>query len=95
MQNKKGPRIRQGSPQEEEALVAHIASLAPTPQLCNEIGQLAELLVLLGHEMDARRLQTLLSEVQARQKEAQQQAGGTQAADAADWKWDILRPVLL
>ena len=55
----KGTRIRQGSPEEEAALVSHIASLATTPRQCTEAGQLTELLVLLGHEGDARRLQVL------------------------------------
>jgi len=102
LQNKKGPRIRQGSPQEEEALVTHIASLAPSTQHCQEVGQLAELLVFLGHAMDARKLQTLLSEVLVNQKNAEDKAGkvaeqkGAEsgvAPKAVDWKWDVLRPV--
>jgi hypothetical protein len=108
LQNKKGPRIRQGSPQEEEALIAHITSLAPTTQHCQQIGQLAELLIFLGHAMDARKLQSLLSEILARQKEAmerasrgvllpQGQSGSSVMKPVApqniDWKWDILRVV--
>ena len=101
-QNKKGPRIRQGSPQEEEALVSHIISLIPTAQTCSEVGQLTELLILLGHEADARRLQALLSETIAQQKAAADRAGKgkpatepevKQAANGVLWKWDILRPI--
>lgn len=106
MQNRKGPRIRQGSPQEEEALVNYILSLAPPPQMCTEIGQLIEILVFFGHETDGRKLQALLSEVLAQQKAAAHRAITNIAqdlknsiakapaeAEAVDWKWDILRPV--
>lgn len=107
VQNKKGPRIRQGSPQEEEALVSHILSLAPNPQMCAEVGQLTEILIFLGHEADARNLQAMLSQVLVDQKAAAERAAQGQTAqppgDAAskpdptvstvDWKWDVLRPV--
>lgn len=99
MQNKKGPRIRQGSPQEEEALVSHILSLGPTLQTCSEVGQLTELLIFLGHETDARRLQMLLSDVLAEQKAAAKRAkpsaenDSKQPPETVNWKWDILRPV--
>ena len=105
-QNKKGPRIRQGSPQEEEALISHILSLAPTPQLCSEVGQLTEMLIFLGHEADARNLQAQLSRVLVEQKAAAERAVQGQMpkpeGDAVnkpagngpvDWKWDVLRPV--
>ena len=106
MQNKKGPRIRQGSPEEEEALVSHILSLAPTAQLCSEVGQLTEMLIFLGHEADARNLQALLSKVLVKQKAAAGKAvegqvpkpEGISANKSAsnvgpvDWKWDVLRP---
>ena len=110
MQNKKGPRIRQGSPQEEEALVSHILSLAPTVQTCSEVGQLTEMLIFLGHEADAHKLQALLSEVLMKQQAAAERAGSqgaqpkgiveavqkqSSAPKAVDWKWDILRPVQL
>ena len=81
-------------------MVSHIASLAPTAQHCQEIGQLAELLVFLGHAADAMKLQRLLSEVLVRQKEAEDKAGkgavsvaAVPSPKAVDWKWDILRPV--
>ena len=107
LQNKKGPRIRQGSPQEEEALVSHILSLAPSLQTCTEVGQLTEVLVLFGHEGDGRKLQALLSEVIVQQKAAAGRASTSAfqpakesapkqipaTAEAVDWKWDILRPV--
>ena len=69
MQNK-GPRIRQGSPQEEEALISHIVSLEPSSQRLQEVGELNEFLVLLGHESDAKKLQNLLSDVIAKQSKA-------------------------
>lgn len=53
----KGNRIRQGGPNEQAALVAHIAELQPRPQHLVEAAQLCELLILLGHEADARILQ--------------------------------------
>lgn len=105
MQARRGPRIRQGSPQEEEALVGHIVSLAPTPQTCTEVSQLTEMLIFLGHEADARKLQALLSEVLTNQKAAADRAKegftgaeanakkSVSAAEGVDWKWDILRPV--
>ena len=44
----KGLRIRQGSPQEEAALAQHLRELAVSPRQAQEMGQLAELLILLG-----------------------------------------------
>lgn len=109
LQGKKGPKIRQGSPEEEAALESYIASLAPSGRQCSEVGQLAELLVLLGHERDARKLQAELSGLLTKQKAAAEYArlegpaavreanNVGQAAvplePAVDWKWDILRPV--
>ena len=90
MQNRKGPRIRQGSPQEEEALVAHIASLAPSQKQLEEVGELNEFLILLDHESDARKLQNLLSEVAAKQQEAAEEASTD--VDAADSPAGGLRP---
>lgn len=49
--------IRAGSPQEEVALVEHLGKLAPTAAQLEEAGQLGELLILLGHFVDARTLQ--------------------------------------
>ena len=67
LQASKGARIRQGSPQEEAALAAHIRALAPGPAALAEAGQLAELLVLLQHEADARLLQAALADLVAAQ----------------------------
>ena len=60
-QSQKGVRIRQGGPHEEAALVHHLTALAPSSAQCLETAQLAELLVILGHEADARKLQAALS----------------------------------
>jgi hypothetical protein len=56
-----GARIKQGSPLEEASLVSHVHSLAPRPGILEEVGQLAELLVLMGHDADARTLQRAIS----------------------------------
>lgn len=55
-------RVRQGSPVEEEALCRHLLSLRPSAGALEEVGALAELLVLLGAEPDARKLQAAASE---------------------------------
>ena len=47
----KGLRIRQGSPQEEAALAQHLRELAVSPRQAQEMGQLAELLILLGESL--------------------------------------------
>ncbi|KAL4852847.1 Elongator complex protein 1 [Chlorella vulgaris] len=56
-----GSKIRQGGPQEEQQLAEHLLSLAPSATTCGEFGQLAELLVLLGHAPDAALLQQRLA----------------------------------
>jgi elongator complex protein 1 len=60
----KSSKVRQGSPEEEAQLGRHVLSLAPLPNLCTEVGQLVEVLVMLGHEEDAvllhRSLKTLI-----------------------------------
>lgn len=45
----------------------HITALAPSAQALAETGQLAELLVLLGHADDARLLQAAISGLVAAQ----------------------------
>jgi len=52
----KSSKVRQGSPEEEAQLGRHVLSLAPLPNLCTEVGQLVEVLVMLGHEDDAATL---------------------------------------
>lgn len=61
MQASKGTRIRQGGPDEDKALAAHILELLPTQQLLTEAAQLCELLILLRHEADAGILQQVLA----------------------------------
>ncbi|PNH07535.1 Elongator complex protein 1 [Tetrabaena socialis] len=67
---KAGAKIRQGSPLEEASLVAHVHGLAPRAAQLEEAGQLAELLVLLGHADDARLLQRTVAAWQAAYEEA-------------------------
>jgi hypothetical protein len=57
LQASKGTRIRQGGPDEDKALAAHVLELTPSPQLLTEAAQLCELLILLRHEGDAGILQ--------------------------------------
>ena len=67
---KSGTKVRAGSPQEERQLAEHLLGLAPTGQACSQAGQLAELLVLLGHERDAAVLQRALAALAAEQAAA-------------------------
>ena len=64
----KGARIRQGSPEEEAALAAHIGALAPTPAALAALGELSEALVVLGHPEDARLLQAAMAALLAAQE---------------------------
>ena len=57
LQASKGTRIRQGGPDEDKALAAHVLELLPSRQLLTEAAQLCELLILLRHEGDAGILQ--------------------------------------
>jgi len=68
MQVSKGARIRQGSPEEEAALAAHIGALAPTPAALAALGELSEALVVLGHADDARVLQAAMAALLAAQE---------------------------
>ena len=69
-QKKGKKKIRQGSPEEEAQLAGYILTLVPLPSLCTEIGQLSELLVLIGHEDDAAILQSTLKTLIDTQGEA-------------------------
>lgn len=51
MQANKRMKIKQGSPHEQVALAHHITSLAVSPEDCSCIGQLTELLILLGETL--------------------------------------------
>ncbi|KAK2076905.1 hypothetical protein QBZ16_005133 [Prototheca wickerhamii] len=81
-------RVRQGSPEEERQLATVLLDLAPGAALLAEMGQLLELLVVLGHEPDARRLQRALGALCAAQDEAADEVladppPGMRAPDAA------------
>jgi len=54
--------LRAGSPTEERDLAKHVMNLMPIARTLEEVGELLELLVLLGHEGDARTLQRVASE---------------------------------
>lgn len=87
---KKGRRIKQGGPEEEAGLEAHLLTLAPARHVLEEAGQLSELLVMLQHIGDATKLQQRVAQWQAAAAEAaalvaqgqqqqQPQSGGVQA----------------
>eukprot|EP00884_Botryococcus_braunii_P015718 jgi/Botrbrau1/282/Bobra.0022s0250.1 len=101
-QARKGGRIRQGSPGEEMALAAHIRGLVPEARTLLAAGHLAEALVMLGHESDARSLQQYMSGLVEVSGAAAayvdghpppQGAGPSagSAPTAPHWKWDLLR----
>ena len=60
--NKGSKGLRAGSPTEERDLALHVVALAPMDKTLEEIGELLELLVLFGHESDARALQRVVGE---------------------------------
>ena len=60
LQASKGTRIRQGGPDEDKALAAHVLELVPKDPLLSEAAQLCELLILLGHVADAGILQQVV-----------------------------------
>ncbi|CAK0773220.1 hypothetical protein CVIRNUC_004042 [Coccomyxa viridis] len=103
----KGTRIRQGGPDEDKALAAHVLELLPSRQLLTEAAQLCEILILLGHESDAGILQQALSDLAAEgqeateyfkevpgltEKKSDETIGGQPGS--ISWKWSILSPVL-
>ena len=51
-----------GSPTEERDLALHVAGLEPSRKTLEEIGELLELMTLLGHEDDARSLQRVVGD---------------------------------
>ena len=59
---KLGRGLRAGSPTEERDLALHVVALAPMSKTLEEIGELLEILVLFGHEDDARALQRVVGE---------------------------------
>jgi len=60
--NNKRSGLRAGSPTEERDLALHVAGLEPSRRTLEEIGELLELMTLLGHEDDARSLQRVVGE---------------------------------
>jgi len=55
--------LRAGGEHEEEGLATLLLSLKPSDDALSSAGQLAELLVMLGHEQDAAALQVALAEL--------------------------------
>ena len=56
-------RVRQGTPDEEVALAGVLRGLSPGAARLHAAGQLAEVLVVLGHEEDARTLQLAVGDL--------------------------------
>lgn len=76
-----GGKIRAGSPEEESALVTHLAGLRASDPLKTELKQLAEVLVLLGEESLARQLQSRFATFERAQEKAFLEAAAAQAED--------------
>ena len=105
LQVKKGKKIRQGAAQEEAALHQHILQMAPSQAHLQQMGHLAELLILFGRFEAAKALQAALGRLQAASAEAsawllehpvqglQQQSlqARKQSAPEVQWKWHVLK----
>lgn len=104
--DKKKGRIRAGAPNEEYALLQHLKQCPMAPNRRESYGELAELLIVLGHERDAKTLQTILSNLVAFQDSVAKNSilamkeieGSTQEnfaephrVEKAKWKWALLR----
>lgn len=104
--DKKKGRIRAGAPNEEYALLQHLKECPMASHRRESYGELAELLIVLGHEQDAKTLQTTLSNLVAFQDSVAKNSilamkeieGSTQAkfagphqVEKAKWKWALLR----
>ena len=63
--SKAARRLRAGGAAEEAGLAELLTSLAPSAATLTSTGELAELLILLGHEDDARLLQAALADLVA------------------------------
>ena len=88
-------KIKQGSPEEEAALIAHLHQLHPDASLMQDVSQLMELLIFLGFFDDARRLQSSLDGFIKNHRLIIDQisihASLPDKASGVRWKWDILR----
>eukprot|EP00898_Chlorokybus_atmophyticus_P002599 jgi/Chlat1/333/Chrsp1S00217 len=106
-QSKKAGRVRAGSPGEELGLIQYIQGLQPHARLKEEVGQLAEVLVMLGEAALARVLRDALARYCEEHAAAQADALSglpeitAEAAqdttteqrdkDAVVWDWAVLR----
>lgn len=68
--SKPSKRLRAGGDAEEAGLADLITSLAPKPALLTASGELTEMLILLGHEPDARLIQAALADLVSAQAAA-------------------------
>ncbi|KAI8469194.1 MAG: IKI3 family-domain-containing protein [Monoraphidium minutum] len=80
---KPGRKIKAGSPEEERALREHLAGLGPPDHSLEEAGQITELLCVLGHAEDGRRLQQAVAAWQAEHAAAAGELAAMDAEDAA------------
>ena len=88
-------KIKQGSPEEEAALISHLINLKPPDVVLSEVSQLSELLIALGFFDDAQKLQsTLDSFIKAHKAATEDLLSSLEKSDpSVRWKWDILRSV--
>jgi len=90
---KKRLKIKQGSPEEEAALIAHLSEMRLEESTLHEVSSLNEFLLFLGYIEDARRLQSTADRLIKSHQKAMQDfsQAGHDCAVKARWKWDILR----
>ena len=93
---KKKHKIKQGSPEEEAALMEHLRQLRPDDGILEEISHLMTFLIYAGFVSDAQKLQKLLDEVLKRHASAMETVQISTAPGSVtrkSWKIDILRVV--
>lgn len=82
-------KIKQGSPEEEEALVLHLNQLKPNSETMIEVSQLCEFLIFLGFFDDAQKLQSSL-DVLIKAHDTTNEEKDSKRTQIR-WKWDVLR----
>lgn len=92
-QRSKKLKIKQGSPEEEAALIAHLIQMKPGDAVLSEVSELSELLIALGFFDDAQKLQSTLDAFIKSHKSATDdlQKSLEKSDPNIRWKWDILR----
>eukprot|EP01018_Ginkgo_biloba_P020220 Gb_20472 [translate_table: standard] len=79
-----GGKIRAGSPGEEFALVEHLESMSLTSRAQEELKMILQVLVMLGEEVTARKLQNIGARFQSSQQAAVKQAKDKMAEEQVE-----------